>query len=597
MSISSENKFSILNDYDEESISILSNNNQALNESWTDTMDGVDPITEDDHAKMNSKFFNPVLNDVLLNKPLNNEESFYSTSLNDCSDKLASPKLLIPQFTPDNMDIPSNLSSPSHNNSSNNTSWNPAITISPISSESNLSFRNSIKIMRELNALDQSLAPQQIQLIKGKIIINCTNQKQQTNLLQCVTLEGKHVKCTIGNLLKPVYTGYFQVIIHGVDTEIDIDDITSETGAENARRLMKKDNDSSSLIPTTSVVLGFKESPPSRIALGFKMFKATTFIPRPYRCNKCQSFNHIEKFCKSKLSCPLCAKEHRYSDCPIKHESNPTYFCKNCKKDHSAGFRGCVSYLEAQEIVKIRTNHRISYADAAKLHKSMPIESVITRNVTSVNLVSHDVSRMTQFPLPYSAGKQGNNCIASNTVKVCRDSECQTTPDHFNHSFKESISCKNSSAAADGFTNLNFTPSQYLVLPSSENYSFSTPKSRAAFNMSTQKLDEAHCSSCSTDVHTDVHTNTSIEENLENNKGDNKNNDKESLSDTLVQFIKNLNNDQIFNMLSLVLKWFLTNTSVQSSPTNTQTLNNSGISSILPILLEVLTTNNNTNSI
>ena len=68
-------------------------------------------------------------------------------------------------------------------------------------------------------------------------------------------------------------------------------------------------------------------------------------------------------------------------------------------------------------------------------------------------------------------------------------------------------------------------------------------------------------------------------------------------SDTLVQFIKNLNNDQIFNMLSLVLKWFLTNTSAQSSPTNTQTLNNSGISSILPILLEVLTTNNNTNSI
>lgn len=45
------------------------------------------------------------------------------------------------------------------------------------------------------------------------------------------------------------------------------------------------------------------------------------------RCFKCNSYNHTAKFCRSDLSCPLCAGNHEYNSCSV---SQDQYKCVNC---------------------------------------------------------------------------------------------------------------------------------------------------------------------------------------------------------------------------------------------------------------------------
>ena len=43
--------------------------------------------------------------------------------------------------------------------------------------------------------------------------------------------------------------------------------------------------------------------------------------------------------------------------------------CCNCGGDHKASSKDCPSYQEAQAIVKVKTEQKMTYADAIKLVK------------------------------------------------------------------------------------------------------------------------------------------------------------------------------------------------------------------------------------
>src|SRR6218665_3932696 len=60
---------------------------------------------------------------------------------------------------------------------------------------------------------------------------------------------------------------------------------------------------------------------------------------------------------------------HSYELCPYRH-NNEVKKCINCHGDHSAAYRGCPEYVKTQEILKIRTVNKVSYAEAAKKYIS-----------------------------------------------------------------------------------------------------------------------------------------------------------------------------------------------------------------------------------
>lgn len=61
------------------------------------------------------------------------------------------------------------------------------------------------------------------------------------------------------------------------------------------------------------------------------------------RCNKCQKFGHLKRFCKSKTSvCPQCAGKHTYAQCKTTRSNRK---CANCGlHTHGAAYRGCSAY-------------------------------------------------------------------------------------------------------------------------------------------------------------------------------------------------------------------------------------------------------------
>src|SRR6267154_3400542 len=112
------------------------------------------------------------------------------------------------------------------------------------------------------------------------------------------------------------------------------------------------------------------------VQIGFQTYKTKTFIPLPTRCWRCQRFGHAESSCRGKVTCPRCAKNHKYEDCPIisialqrssqTQDNNAELHCVNCKENHSAAYRGCPEYIKNKDIAKIKTLFKLSYADAAK---------------------------------------------------------------------------------------------------------------------------------------------------------------------------------------------------------------------------------------
>src|SRR6218665_1518655 len=107
-------------------------------------------------------------------------------------------------------------------------------------------------------------------------------------------------------------------------------------------------------------------------ALSFNLyskFKVYEFIPKPMRCDNCQQFGHIKFQCSRPEICSRCGENHSFEVCPHRL-NNDIKKCINCHGEHSAAFKGCPVYVKTQEILKIRTLQKVSYAEAAKKYIS-----------------------------------------------------------------------------------------------------------------------------------------------------------------------------------------------------------------------------------
>ena len=86
------------------------------------------------------------------------------------------------------------------------------------------------------------------------------------------------------------------------------------------------------------------------------------FIPHPIQCFKCQKFGHISKNCRGKQKCPLCSEDHTFEECQNRENKK----CSNCGGSHSAGFKGCMVFVKAQEIKQLSHQKKITYSEATK---------------------------------------------------------------------------------------------------------------------------------------------------------------------------------------------------------------------------------------
>ena len=63
---------------------------------------------------------------------------------------------------------------------------------------------------------------------------------------------------------------------------------------------------------------------------------------RVIKCNKCQSWGHVYRYCKKPARCGKCAGNHETNSCYI----TTGFKCAHCSKDHKAGSPDCEVYKQ-----------------------------------------------------------------------------------------------------------------------------------------------------------------------------------------------------------------------------------------------------------
>lgn len=196
-------------------------------------------------------------------------------------------------------------------------------------------------------------------LANGRILVVCKSKVQQEKALALKSLN----RCDV-EVYVPGTGTRAKGVIYGVPTDITVDEILEKVKGgrvmEAKRFLVTRDNEK---VESQTVLLTFSsEVSPQRVELGYLSFQVKPYIRPPLRCFNCQRFGHVAAVCRGRRKCGKCGGDHNYGDC----ESESSLCCPNCGEEHSAAYKGCRHYVKALEIQKVRSNERVSYAEALK---------------------------------------------------------------------------------------------------------------------------------------------------------------------------------------------------------------------------------------
>ena len=63
---------------------------------------------------------------------------------------------------------------------------------------------------------------------------------------------------------------------------------------------------------------------------------------RVVKCNKCQGWGHVHRYCRKSAQCGKCAENHETNTCSI----TTGFKCAHCGKDHKVGSSDCKVYKD-----------------------------------------------------------------------------------------------------------------------------------------------------------------------------------------------------------------------------------------------------------
>ncbi|KAG0425027.1 hypothetical protein HPB47_027784, partial [Ixodes persulcatus] len=175
-------------------------------------------------------------------------------------------------------------------------------------------------------------------------------------------------------------------LIHSVDKELSIEDITSNLRADaeigSVRRLGN----------TNSVKITFRGNRlPSYVLLGHVRHPVSPFKARPIQCFNCFGFGHKQVACKRPKTCRHCAQHHDQTDSTCL--SLPAK-CVNCGQNHEATARSCPKGREVETIQTYSKANSVDFhaAKSALEHEELfpaleftPADSSVTKELAAAS--------------------------------------------------------------------------------------------------------------------------------------------------------------------------------------------------------------------
>lgn len=133
-------------------------------------------------------------------------------------------------------------------------------------------------------------------------------------------------------------------------------------GVNDVKRITRKAE--GKIINTPAIILTFGTTTyPTHVKVGLLRFPTRPFYPNPTLCFGCYQYGHVGRRCSGPKRCYNCSEEH---DVEEGMGCGKPAFCFNCKGDHRPSNRKCPVYRKESEVIQLKVNHSLSYADARK---------------------------------------------------------------------------------------------------------------------------------------------------------------------------------------------------------------------------------------
>lgn len=256
------------------------------------------------------------------------------------------------------------------------------VIFAPGKAETVLTDLSSLKVS---NALDKEF-PKCVREVRfnhrlNLIAVDALNEEAAKKLQSMTTL------CSIPVLSYSPLAGPTVVgLIHSVDKELSIEDITSNLRADaeigSVRRLGN----------TSSVKVTFRGNRlPSYVLLGHVRHPVSPFKARPIQCFNCFGFGHKQVACKRPKTCRHCAQHHDQTDSTCLSLSAK---CVNCGQNHEATARSCPKGREVETIQTYSKANSVDFhaAKSALEHEELfpaleftPADSSVTKELAAAS--------------------------------------------------------------------------------------------------------------------------------------------------------------------------------------------------------------------
>lgn len=302
-------------------------------------------------------------------------------------------------------------------------------------------------------------------LVKSQKIAECfLSKKVLSNLCPISVKLHEHLNSSKGTVYAPC-------LINVPESEI-LEEMKSQ-GVTDVYKFKKVEDGNQR--PTGLVLFTFDLfRPPSTVNVGWYNLKVEEYFPNPMRCRNCQLLGHTAKRCKGNASCDTCnLPPHSPNRCT-------RVSCANCAEQHPSSSKNCKRYLQAKEILKIKTIRKCSMAEAKSIFRE---ENPISNSTPAYSAVTKHSTESASNTVATDDKTSHNNSLDSNSNSSPNPPPPQSNPAVFTANKRQDPI----SLSSNEHNNKNSTPK-----PLSNNTNqITNPKSDSKYTSSTSNLPES----------------------------------------------------------------------------------------------------------
>ena len=240
-----------------------------------------------------------------------------------------------------------------------NGTWSRFLVVEPADPSQPLTKLTPFAIQRGFEGISSKI--QNVKKLRnGSFLVECPTQKISTTLLNWngKKFVDRFISVTPHKALNTCKGVLRCSELKDVDDEEILEGLKSQGVTEVTRVMRKKDGEK---IPTNTFFLTFAlPKLPEKVKIGYLFEKISLFVPAPLRCFKCQKFGHSQGRCRKEAVCERCGHQAHDNACSQKPS------CPNCNGDHPPSSRQCPTFLFEKEVQKIKTEQKVSFAEAKK---------------------------------------------------------------------------------------------------------------------------------------------------------------------------------------------------------------------------------------